>query len=75
MRIDMPASAFKAGDRVELKSGGPAMTVSSVASNKVTCVWWDQPKQAYTERIFESAVLQAWVALTDPGGCFGTADD
>ena len=34
---------MKAGDQVQLKSGGPAMTVEveEVISNQVRVVWWD----------------------------------
>ena len=50
---------FKPGDEVELKSGGPPMTVSKVIDpDKVACVWWDQPKQAYADREFEVSVLK-----------------
>ena len=31
---------MKAGDIVELKSGGPVMTVSSVSGNSVNCIWF-----------------------------------
>lgn len=71
----MIQSTFNPGDEVELNSGGPPMTVSMVASEKVTCVWWDQPKQEYAERVFESAVLKPWVPLASHGGFSGTMDD
>jgi uncharacterized protein YodC (DUF2158 family) len=32
--------AFKAGDAVELKSGGPRMIVMDIASNKLRCSWF-----------------------------------
>lgn len=38
---------FKQGDVVELKSGGPDMTVSSTAGNeRVECIWFsgNEPK-------------------------------
>lgn len=32
--------AFNVGDKVQLKSGGPVMTVESVSSGNVTCLWF-----------------------------------
>jgi uncharacterized protein YodC (DUF2158 family) len=46
MRIAM---AFKIGDKVQLKSGGPIMTVQSAAEDpreggtKVSCIWFGPP--------------------------------
>ena len=41
----MSDSEFKTGDVVELKSGGPSMTVHSIetakGSRRVRCVWFD----------------------------------
>jgi uncharacterized protein YodC (DUF2158 family) len=31
---------FKDGDRVKLKSGGPLMTVSNAAAEKIECTWF-----------------------------------
>jgi uncharacterized protein YodC (DUF2158 family) len=36
---------FKPGDVVQLRSGGPFMTVSSVGGEQVTCVWFEKTKQ------------------------------
>lgn len=36
---------FKPGEKVRLKSGGPAMTVEEIASNgRVVCQWFDKDK-------------------------------
>lgn len=35
---------FKPGDQVQIKSGGPAMTVESVEDEEVYCVWSDNIK-------------------------------
>ena len=48
---------FKPGDVVQLKSGGPAMTVSQkVAADTVRCVWFDgaTPK----DEVFPTITLQ-----------------
>lgn len=36
---------FSVGDVVQLKSGGPIMTVAGIDGNDVNCVWFDGPKQ------------------------------
>jgi uncharacterized protein YodC (DUF2158 family) len=35
------AMNFAMGDVVELKSGGPTMTIEHVGQAEVTCVWYD----------------------------------
>lgn len=36
---------FKPGDIVQLKSGGPTMTVQEIDDGGVFCVWFDKNKQ------------------------------
>lgn len=36
---------FKPGDVVELKSGGPQMTISYISGDKVDCVWFEGKQQ------------------------------
>ena len=48
------AQDFKAGDQVQLKSGGPTMTVTIVGENqygrkKVFCQWFDKNKLCEAE--------------------------
>lgn len=31
---------FKIGDEVQIKSGGPVMTIESVTGEKVVTIWW-----------------------------------
>jgi len=61
-------SEFQKGDVVELKSGGPAMTVSDVGNysgmslgpeDGVKCVWFESVKGVRTafEKVFDAAVL------------------
>jgi uncharacterized protein YodC (DUF2158 family) len=38
----MATESFQAGDRVQLKSGGPVMTIDSEDDGKWWCVWFDQ---------------------------------
>ena len=35
---------FKLGDVVQLKSGGPSMTVEAISGNDVVCIWFDKMK-------------------------------
>lgn len=35
---------FKVGDVVQLKSGGPRMTIEAVSENLVDCVWFEKNK-------------------------------
>ena len=61
--IDVPPSPkFKIGDVVRLNSGGPAMTVTCVDSDRVTCAWFDEA--IYRDGTFHPA------CLTPDGPCF-----
>lgn len=63
------APKFKPGDIVQLKSGGPAMTISEVTTDysgnpngKYRCEWF---KGASNERsVFEEETLKLYVAPT-----------
>jgi uncharacterized protein YodC (DUF2158 family) len=55
---------IKKGDEVQLKSGGPIMTVSDLGDwaptgpeNGAMCVWFDDKKNA-CEKVFDIAVLR-----------------
>ena len=57
---------FQAGDLVQLKSGGPAMTVDSIAPNGARvprpiakCSWFDDQHKRHTED-FEVPSLKKW---------------
>lgn len=70
------SSNFKPGDEVELRSGGPPMTVSKlIGPDKVDCVWWDQPKQAYANREFEVVALKLIEKLGPSVGGFAVGTD
>ena len=52
----MPTT-FRVGDEVELKSGGPMMTVQDITpDDMVVCVWFDQNESK--ERAFKSDTLK-----------------
>lgn len=38
---------FKIGDTVQLKSGGPVMTVTEVGTTDCTCTWFDLSTPKY----------------------------
>ncbi|WP_372425850.1 YodC family protein [Salinarimonas chemoclinalis] len=44
---------FAVGDRVQLKSGGPGMTVESVGA-KIVCVWFEGMKRNHAEFVPET---------------------
>ena len=44
------------GDVVQLKSGGPKMTVSRLNDGEVWCVWFDKDNAPQT-RVFKPGVL------------------
>ncbi|WP_284124395.1 YodC family protein [Parerythrobacter aestuarii] len=37
--------SFAAGDVVQLKSGGPPMTIASIDDEEALCVWFDKQVQ------------------------------
>ena len=39
---------FIVGTVVRLKSGGPAMTIASISTSGVLCVWFDKNSEAKT---------------------------
>lgn len=51
------SGTFQVGDRVSLKSGGPAMTVESIDGDYGTCVWFDGQNEL-KRNDFLLAVLQ-----------------
>lgn len=64
---------IKKGDRVELKSGGPIMTVEDVgdfsgslgAKDGVKCVWFDAKNNNPMEKVFDRAVLKLYTEDDD----------
>ena len=54
------AGKFALGDLVQLKSGGPAMTVAAIGQDSYLCQWF---KGASKEQAtFKEAVLQPYLA-------------
>jgi uncharacterized protein YodC (DUF2158 family) len=56
----MADKKFKTGDQVQLKSGGPTMTVEvySGMTEKVHCRWFDPVKHDLKEADFEEDMLE-----------------
>ncbi|WP_289082001.1 DUF2158 domain-containing protein [uncultured Sulfitobacter sp.] len=52
-------SKFAAGDKVQLNSGGPIMTVEEIENTDVQCVWFQgkSPNQAVMRDQFSEAIL------------------
>lgn len=62
MGDEKPEQVFEDGAQVQLKSGGPMMTVSSFGNYyskwKYSCRWWDVKKQEFKSESFEPHELQ-----------------
>lgn len=56
--------AFNPGDRVQMKSGGPAMTVERVDGDTVTCAWMQNSGSAKTPKYTKKVDTFAAVTLT-----------
>jgi uncharacterized protein YodC (DUF2158 family) len=51
--------AFDVGSVVQLKSGGPLMTVMTVSGGEVACTWFDQEDQPQF-KTFPAGVLKLY---------------
>jgi len=49
---------FKPGDVVQLKSGGPPMTVQAISGDNATCVWFEKTKEHRS--VFATVLLRAF---------------
>jgi uncharacterized protein YodC (DUF2158 family) len=54
---NLTAPSFQQGELVRLRSGGPAMTVSSINGDQVDCYWTDPSGQTNVDK-FPIYVLQ-----------------
>lgn len=52
-------SDFKLGDIVQLKSGGPAMTVSGHRGRSLVCEWFDHSGK-HSAHVFEPSSLKPY---------------
>ncbi|WP_035973773.1 DUF2158 domain-containing protein [Bradyrhizobium sp. WSM471] len=53
----MAEPTIELGSVVRLKSGGPLMTVDSMAGDHVRCVWHDEAKQLQMQPILRSSLV------------------
>lgn len=60
----MSDTALKPGDLVQLRSGGPAMTLVSADESEVLCMWFD-PQEKCDSKAFPMHVLRAYRAPSD----------
>jgi uncharacterized protein YodC (DUF2158 family) len=50
---------FKTGDVVEIKSGGPDMTIREIRNDGlVSCKWWSSTKQEFGSDVFAPDMLK-----------------
>ena len=62
-------SKFKIGDVVQLKSGGPQMTVMKIEDSEVTCLWFNA-KQEEKNGKYHEGLLRKYKASS--GYTFGS---
>lgn len=55
----MEETKYKAGDLVQLKSGGPLMTVSEQVMNLVHVTWWNGGTSDFSRESFYADCLEA----------------
>ena len=48
---------FEAGDIVELKSGGPKMTIAALKQERAFCIWFNQREDFHEEKSGEFLVV------------------
>lgn len=48
---------FAPGDVVELKSGGPLLTVVSASADKVSCIWFEETHGEFRTHDFAPVLL------------------
>jgi len=62
MDNNKPNQEFKSGDTVQLKSGGPIMTIASYDGKKYfKCLWFTQDEDKVREDFFPPDSLQLFV--------------
>lgn len=54
---------FNPGDRVQMKSGGPVMTVERVDGDTITCVWMEKSGPVKAPRHTKKVETFAYVTL------------
>jgi uncharacterized protein YodC (DUF2158 family) len=51
--------AYRIGDTVQLKSGGPVMTVVEIDdADRVTCIWYAATQGEFRTHVFAQALLE-----------------
>jgi len=48
---------FEAGDIVELKSGGPKMTIAALKQERAFCIWFNQREDFHEEKSGEFLIV------------------
>ena len=67
----MSQNTFKIGDEVQLKTGGPPMTIVRGTSTDLVCTWHNPVTGKFEEAVFPPAALRRWVASEAHGGFGG----
>ena len=59
--------AFSPGDIVQLKSGGPAMTVTAETPDGIRCVWYGESSDEFKTTTIPAVCLDALILDDDEG--------
>jgi uncharacterized protein YodC (DUF2158 family) len=75
MANEVDSSSFKDGDIVELRSGGPAMTVErAISASTVKCVWFDGSGSLKRDQFAASSLKAAARGAKAKAASWGLAD-
>ncbi len=70
--MDSETKPLAVGDVVQLKSGGPKMTVDRILDGRIDCVWFSEDNMPFTQQYTSQEVLVVPVEATAKPVAHGT---